>query len=540
MRAKSWSQAADYYNEALALDPNFAQAHLELGEIYADLGFDDEALLHFERADSLTAAETGRGHVEALMAWAMYDFQRKLLNDSLGENFGEIFRRFGPVKEAAEPGSMYSRLAQLLVDLGKSYSNSDRATFLRDLDQFADELRKLESENQGPALWEIYALLAMFDWKGGTQAKGMRAVARRKGNYLIKARELKPNLPLLAWLDARYALDSDNKNRVDAWNEFCKQFPYDPRGYFSRALLVYNTQGGDAASAVTDLKAAIALYPPYQDAHKLLLAISVRDGNLTQATEHIREMRQALQGDDRLSVDLMEVELTARIGDYERLENLVRAMVLSSQPQGLKALATATRILLGDAEYAEVLNLNDRVLQISDAALCRLFKARALTMLGKFQEAQDMFVLLEQQHGQVGDDWQLQLSTWAEQARRYPGLLQTTGMPDARDRLDLARILAVSGSKPDRWLYLFAADGPLANRLGKNVVPGDFVLQAIGHAQMAEKMKGQFASNSRQKAVECLASAFEAGYLNRARIKNDSALAALTTDPAVARYFVTQ
>jgi hypothetical protein len=177
---------------------------------------------------------------------------------------------------------------------------------------------------------------------------------------------------------------------------------------------------------------------------------------------------------------------------------------------------------------------------MSEAALSRLLKARALTMLGKFQESQDMFAELEKNPGLVNDDWKLQLTTWADQARRYPGLLQITGMPDARDRLDLARILAVSGAKPDRWLFLFVTEGPMANRLGKNIVPGDYVLQAMGHAQMAAKLKGQFAINSRAKAVECLASAFEAGYLNRARIKNDNVLVALTSDPAVARYFVTQ
>jgi serine/threonine protein kinase len=540
MRAKSWSQAADFYSQALALDPNFAQAHLELGEVYADLGYDDEALLHFERADTLTAAETGRGHVEALMAWAMYDFQRKLLNDSIGENFGEIFRRFGPVKEAAEPGSMYSRLAQLLVDLGESYRTSDRATFLRDLDQFADDLRKLESENQGPALWETYALLAMFDWKGGTQAKGMRAVARRKGNYLAKARELKPNLPLLAWLDARYASESEGKHKVDAWNEFCKQFPYDPRGFYSRALLVYSTLTEEAKAAVADLKVALALYPPYQDAHKLLLAISVREGHLTQATEHIRQMRQSLQGDDRLNVDLMEVELTARIGDYDRLETLVCGMMLSSRPQGLKALATAARILLGDAEYSEVVELCDRALEQSDTAACRLFRARAHMMLGRFEEAQTAFDALSMAPEDLGDEWRAQLSLWSEQCLRLPALFNSTNLTDARDRLDLARILAVSGAKPDRWLYLFAADGPVAARLGKNVQEGDFILQAVGHTKLAATQKGDAAAKSRQRAVECLASAFEAGYLNRARIKSDALLSPLTSDPAIARYFVTQ
>ena len=540
MRAKSWTLAAGYYTEALALDPAFAQAHLELGEVYADLGFDDEALLHFERADTLTAAETGRGHVEALMAWAMYDFQRKVLNDSVGENFGDVLRRFGPVKEAAEPGSMYAQLAQLLLDLGESYRTSDRATFMRDLDQFADDLRKIESENKGPSLWETYVLLAMFDWKGGTQAKGMRAVARRKSDYLAKARELKPNLPLLAWLSARPSLDSDEKTRLKVWNEFCTQFPYDPRGFYSRALFVIGSAQADVNAVVNDLKDAIALYPPYEDAHKLLLGISIRYGHLTAAAEHIRAMRQSLQGDDRLNVDLMEVEITARIGDYDRLEALVAGMMLSSQPQGLKAMATAARILLGDAEYDEVIELCNRVLLQSDAALPALFKARATMMKGGFDEAQAAFAALEKRAEDLGDEWKLQLAAWADQCRILPDKLNATGMPDSRYRLDIARILAASGAKPDRYLFLFAAEVPIASRIGKNVMPGDFVLQARGYAKLALTLSGDLARKNRQRAIEALLAAFESGYLNRARIKGDELLSPLTTDPAVARYFVTQ
>ncbi len=544
MRAESWKKATEFYLQAIKLDSTFAQAHLELGAALADLGFDEEALAHLAEADRLTALETGRGHVEALMAFAMYDLQRKVLSGTLGTNLDEIFRRFGPVKDAAEPGSMYAELAQLFVDLGESYRTAEGIAFLRELDQFADKLRKLESKSEGPALWEIYALLAIFDYSGGSKARGsLKAIAKRNRNYLEKARELKPNLPLLAWLDSTRGAESpENKvSRIDPWNAFCAQFPYDPRGFFSRALLAYSDPGGSAAAAVADLKTAIALYPSYSEAHKLLLSLSMRDGNLTQATEHIREMRRA-QGLDQFQVDLMEVELTASIGDFGRLENLIAGMVQESQPQGLKALGTAARILLRDHEYAVLLELCERVLGLPAGAppLAKLLKGRALTMKADFTSASALLAELENDPSGLSDDWRAMLASWADQARRYPGLLQMTGVPDARDRLDVARILAVSGANPQRWLHLFRVDPVLALRISRNIVAGDHVLEAQGLVRLAQTQTGLAAQANIVKAVQCLVNAFEEGYFNRARIKSDPLLEPLTVSPRLAKYFETR
>ncbi len=539
MRATSWQQAAEHYAEAIRLDPAFAQAHLELGAVLADLGHDDEALDHLAEADRLTAAETGRGHVEALMSFAMYDLQRKVLSDTLANSLEEVFRRFVPVRDAAEPGSMYAKIAQLFVDLGESHQKLDAFAFLRELDQFADELRKLESQSEGTPLWEIYALLAMFDYSGGTRARAsLRTIARRNRNYLEKARELKPNLPVLAWLDSRYAEASDNKmTRIDPWNEFCQRFPYDPRGYFARAKLV---QGEKSEAAIADLRQAITLYPSYGEAHRLLLGICVREGNLTQAAEHVRSMRQA-RGMDPLMVNLMEVELTSSIGDYSRLENLVEAMIKEGQGQGTKALGTAGRILLQSHEYDEMVRLSQRVLALpARPPLAQLLKARALTMKGDFVAAQPLFVELEAAPAALPEEWRGQLASWADHARRYPELMQLTGVPDARDRLDIARILAVSGANPQRWLHLFRIDATLIARIGRNLLPADHMLQAQGQLRLMEGQSGIAAAASRSRAVQCLMDAFEDGYMNRVRIKSDPLLSQLAGEPRLAKFFETR
>jgi hypothetical protein len=243
----------------------------------------------------------------------------------------------------------------------------------------------------------------------------------------------------------------------------------------------------------------------------------------------------------QFQVGLTEVELTANTGDHARMETVVTAMMRESAPQGLKALDTAARILLRDCEFRQLANLCERVLALPSApAAARLLKGRALTMLGDFNAAQAILSELEQDPSGLNEDMRAQLANWADQARRYPTLLQITAKPDVRDRLDIARILAVSGAKPDIWLSLFIVNPAVSARMGKNILAGDYVLQAMGCARKAEDLDGLSAQNFRSRAVQCLIDAFEAGFLNRTRVLKDPLLAPLTRDSRVAKFFVTR
>src|SRR5690606_10647365 len=114
----------EHFQRALKRDERFVEAHIELANVYADLGYDADALYHFGRADAMTSHLTGRGHVEALMSFAMYDFQQKVLREGISGNFDEVFRRFAPVKEAAEPNNYYARIAEILLELGEAFRSA--------------------------------------------------------------------------------------------------------------------------------------------------------------------------------------------------------------------------------------------------------------------------------------------------------------------------------------------------------------------------------------------------------------------------------
>jgi tetratricopeptide (TPR) repeat protein len=512
---------------------------MELAQVYADLGYDDDALYHFLRADALTEDQTGRGHVEALMAFAMYDFQLKVLREGISGNFDEVFRRFQPVKDAAEPGSYYARIAQILLDLGDAYKNTSGFDFL---DAQADAAKRMaEIEREGPPLWEVYTLLAIID-QGADDT-----TPRETRDYLRRARELKPNLPILVWLEVRQSgrmAEQRDRMGVRAWNKFVEQFSYDPRGYYARASLRFyseNEKEHDYATEVADLKEAIEQNPRYADAHKLLLRVYVREGANRSAIEHLDAMRRSSSGLENSAIDLIEAELTASTGEYTRLNKLVVAALMENSASGASTLAQAGGVLLRDHEYAALVELCEEIEnRFGDAAppLTGLFMARGLTMLGRFDEAAKVVRPLEDNPGLVPKDFRPTLANWAEDARIYPALLDSlNSVPTVRRRFDVARILAVSGHDPEIWVPLFNADGPGREDMLTWIYPADFVLKAKGQAIIARRSAGPKAKALRALAVLDLKRAFEEGYLNRARILSDEVLAPLVTEPELAKYF---
>jgi serine/threonine protein kinase len=538
-RAESWREAVVFFQQALQLDPTFVEAHMELAQVYADLGFDDDALRHFLNADALTENQTGRGHVEALMAFAMYDFQLKVLREGISGNFDEVFRRFQPVKDAAEPGSYYARIAQILLDLGDAYKNTSGFDFLR---AQADAAKRMaEIEREGPPLWEVYTLLAIIDQ--GTDD----STPRETRDYLRQARELKPNLPILVWLEIRQSgrtLELRDRMGVRAWNRFVEQFPHDPRGYYARASLRFYSgkeKEHDYPAEVADLKNAIEQNPRYADAHKLLLRVYVREGANKSAIDHLDAMRRSSSGLDNSAIDLIEAELTAGTGDFARLNKLVLASLMENGASGATTLAQAAGVLLRDHEYQALVELCEEVearLAGDAPPLARMFMARGLTMLGRFEEAVRTMRPLEDNPGLVPKDFRATLANWAEDARIYPGLLDSlTSVPTVRTRFDLARILAVTEHDPEIWVTLFNPGGVGQEDMLTWIYPADFVLRARGYMILARRAGVANAKGLRLVAVLDLQKAFEEGYLNRARILSDEVLAPLVTEPELAKYF---
>jgi tetratricopeptide (TPR) repeat protein len=534
-RAEVWLQSVVHFQQALRLDPTFVEAHIDLASVYADLGYDADALHHFARADALTHNTTGRGHVEALMSYAMYDFQQKVLREGISGNFDEVFRRFQPVKDAAEPGSYYARIAQILLDLGEAF-RSARGIELENAQQEATR-RMAQIEREGPPLWEVHTLLAIIDQRAGASA----------GDYLQRARELKPNLPILVWLEIRQSQARTHvrdREGVMAWDRFIERYPYDPRGRFARASLRFASETEqDADLQETDLRRAIELNPRYADAHKLLLRVLVREGSYRSAIDHLSAMRRTGGGSglDASAIDLIEAELTAGTGEFTRLFSLVTPALQENPASGLNTLAQAAGVLLRDHEYSTLVELCDNIDDnLGEAAppLVGLFRGRALTMLRKFEEARLEFEALERNPGLLPREYRSTLESWADDARMYPIMLDSLDQVlTMRRRFDIARILAVAGFDPEIWVSRFNTDESSRDELYRWLYPADYVLIARGRMIQAKRLSADRAGALQRTAVLELAQAFEEGYLNRARILGDEHLAPLVTDPALAKYF---
>lgn len=528
-----WQQAATHFSRALELDPSFVEAHLELAAVFADLGFDDDALDHYARADALTAATTGRGHVEALMAFAMYDFQRKVLREGMSGNLDEVFRRFRPVQEAAPPDSYYARLAGVLIDLGEAYRTAEGLEFIRARDAAAKRLEEIERE--GMPLWEVYTLLAMLD-------RGEDSRTDRR-DYLRRAHELKPNLPILVWLDIRQSgrtSTHQDRNGLRLWDRFIERFPHDPRGYFSRASLRFHSESEhNAQLEIEDLRKAIDINARYADAHKLLLRAYVRDGQFSAAMDHISTMRRNASGLSGASIDLIEAELTASTGDFTRLQRLILNALDANLEDGLQTFAQAVGVLLRDNEFTEMARICQAIEdELADGAppLVRLFHGRALTML-RDTRSMEMLGMLELDPSSIPREYRPLLAGWADDARRYPEMLESlTSVPTARRRFDLARILALSLASPETWVPLFNADERDASMLTW-LNPADYILLAEGYVRWADATTGTRAKGLRAMAVLNLKQAFEEGYLNRAKVLGSPLLAPLTTDPELTKLF---
>lgn len=533
-RADMWRQAVNDFQQALQLDDSFVEAHMELAHVYADLGYDEDALYHFGRAHALTRHETGRGNVEALMALAMYEFQQKVLRDGLSGRLDELFQRFQPIAEAAEPGSYFARIARVLLDLGDAYRNLQGREFI---DAHAAAGRRMaEIEREGPPLWEIYTLMAVID---------PDSTKLETRNYLRQARELKENLPILVWLDIRQSGRNAairDRNGIHHWTEFIRRFPYDPRGYFARANLRFGSEEGrDPELEEADLRRAIDLNPRYADAHKLLLRVFVRQGAYRTAIEHIDSMRRSRSGLDSTAIDLIEAELTASTGEFVRMNDLVSVALMENPQSGTATLSQAAGVLLRDHEYGQLVDMCDTLrMQFGEnsSPLIDLFLGRGLTMLARFDEAQQVLQELERNPGRVPREWRQTLANWAEDARAYPAMLSTLNtVPAVRNRYDLARILAVAERDPEIWVDRFNTDDITREELYTWFYPADYVLKARGQIQLARRSSGSRANALRTLAILDLKQAFEEGYLNRARILNDEYLAPLVTEPELADYF---
>jgi tetratricopeptide (TPR) repeat protein len=436
------------------------------------------------------------------------------------------------VRAAAEPGSPYARIAQVLLDLGEAFRNAQGAELLRARDSAAARLAEIERE--AVPLWEVYTLLALFE----------QGAESSRTDYLRRAFELKPNLPLLVRLEvlqtARNTSVSEHRG-VEAWNEFIDNFPYDPRGYFSRAALRFSSDSEhNYAAEVADLRKSLERNPRYADAHKLLLRVYVREGNEAAAIEHLDTMRRSQSGLDHTAINLIEAELTASTGRFDRLAVLVLSSMQENTADGIEILAQAVSVLLRDHEYEELVNLCLAVQQrlASAPPAVSLFLGRGLTMLARFDEGLERLAPLEENPGLLPRNFRGTLEGWIADAREYPVLLSSLhSVPAPRRRFDLGRILAVAGRDPDVWVPLLETQGINPNDAVNWVHPGDYVLQAKGNAMRARRAAGPQARGLRALAVQQLKDALEQGYLNRKRIYEDEYLAPLVTDEELSKFF---
>lgn len=538
-RAEVWKRAVPLYLSAIEKDPTFVEAHLEVARVYADLGLIDDALIYFALADNLTVEQTGRGNVEALMAYAMYDIERYVLTNGMDAAFILLLNRFEPVRVAAEPDSKYAKLAGILLNLLEISRSRSVQEFNQAMSRVPKQLSELDQG--GLPMWELYALLALLDNRASSRVSVPGAT-----DYLELARRLKPNLPLLVWIEIRNSNQSE-RDRIEwgiaRWGAFIDEFSYDARGWYSRARLRFNSKDfHDSIEERSDLEAAIRANPHYAEAHTMLLRVHARENNKGAYRRHLDSMRGPSSRIPAMVVDRVEAELSAQTGQFDRVNQLVSAGLRRDPNEGIEIFTIAAHTLLDNLEYDELVNLCGvamREMTDEPPAIVKLYYARGLTMQGRFDAAVEQFVELESTP-QVFTSEQLDvLRNWGDSARKLPGLIGSASLPDSKYRYDLGRILGVAGSGPIiRWLQLLGESVTVGRRdLLKLELAADYVLKAKGYAQLASVGRAEDARRNYSLAVDCLKFAMETGYLNRNEILSDDLLSPLTQDPRIQHWF---
>jgi tetratricopeptide (TPR) repeat protein len=135
-------EARSHFEEALAIEPNFADAHYNLGNLYLQIGVPQEALTHYQRA-----LETKPDDIQALnnMAWILATWPNSSVRDgvkavALAEHADSLTSRRNQVIAAtlaaayAEAGRFPEavRTAARALQLATSEGNEARALSIRE------------------------------------------------------------------------------------------------------------------------------------------------------------------------------------------------------------------------------------------------------------------------------------------------------------------------------------------------------------------------------------------------------------------------
>lgn len=257
-------RALDFYNQAIGLDPTYADAYMKRSNAYAISGRNTEAQADYNKALELNPyinyIYDKRGKIQVLIA----DFMGTLIDV---ENAGTV---------KPEIGDMMQQL--ILVDLRKSYP------------QPLTTIDSLVSENKATA--ELLAVRALAQWENGelnnALASAEDAIALNPKNafahniyglLLLENGDLNKALQTFdkaIELDTKFGYAYINRGRTysllgnmeSALQDFNNAILFDSTNALSHyARGIYYKELGNADAAITDYTSAINLQPNFSDAY---------------------------------------------------------------------------------------------------------------------------------------------------------------------------------------------------------------------------------------------------------------------------------
>ena len=289
---KQFEEAKDELEQAVALAPSFAEAHLELGLLYSA---DQKTFgLAAENLEMAISSGLDRPDVHKNLGFVLL-------------KLGEYEKAVEQLKLALQGSPDYVEPHYLLADAYRKLGMKEKAAAalerFQSLRTAAQE--RLAVENRGPRLYAQ-----------GMDLLSKQAAPEKAYAAFLKSVEASPHMDLGFYRLAQIDFRRGNSQRAADWiRQAIQVYPLDARYHFVLARLVEQT---DVAGSLDALKTAIDLNPTNADYHNLLGNLLLKQDDFRGA---VQSYRRAIKMDPDDPIPHLNLATTLpRIGAVQEAE----------------------------------------------------------------------------------------------------------------------------------------------------------------------------------------------------------------------------
>ncbi|MCW6049624.1 tetratricopeptide repeat protein [Lyngbya sp. CCAP 1446/10] len=284
----NFAGAIECYQRAIAIDPNYAAAHSNLGVVKQQSGRLTEAIAHYQQALEIdgnlaeTASNLGSALAEAgETAQAIAQYQRAL---SLNPNCAEAMINLGLLREeegkVAEACSLYQQAIQVNPDCAAAYFNLGIALEKQGEETGADYDRAIANYERAIELDPNYLdALHNLAYASIRQGRVADAIA-----YYDRALALQPDLTAT---DLAFGSWLSNQDQLDEALAFCQQgiqkYPASAGARCNLAIVLHKQ--GKIQDAIACYQQALSLKPDFPEALNNLAKAFEEAGNMAEAMD---------------------------------------------------------------------------------------------------------------------------------------------------------------------------------------------------------------------------------------------------------------